>query len=59
MLKMYLLNYTLIIELTKIECIKITDKYNNEPINNNVRNISYGIDTNKFVYLNVEFSKKI
>ena len=43
---------------TKIECIKITDKYNNEPINNNVRNISYGIDTNKFVYLNVEFSKK-
>jgi hypothetical protein len=28
---------------TKIECIKITDKYNNEPINNNVRNISYGI----------------
>ena len=43
---------------TKIECIKITDIYNNEPINNNVKNIPYGIDTHNFVYLNIEFSKK-
>ena len=44
---------------TKIECIKIKDKYKDyKPINNNVKNISYGIDTNNFVYLNVEFSKK-
>ena len=43
---------------TKIECIKITDIYNNEPINYNVKNIPYGIDTNNFVYLNIEFSKK-
>jgi hypothetical protein len=40
----------------KIECDKISDKFK---INHtNVRNITYGIDTNKFVYLNVDFSRK-
>ena len=37
---------------TKIEFIKITDN------SNNIRYVHDGINTKKFVYLNVEFSKK-
>jgi len=45
---------------TKIECIKITDVYSIEPSSSstNYRQKTFGIDDDKFVYLNVEFSKK-
>ena len=45
---------------TKIECVKITDPYNNEPIisSNNTRQITSSINDNKYVYLKIDFSKK-
>jgi hypothetical protein len=63
----------LLIEPVKIDCVKITDIYSEEHHNKepyieehlrfftnpkNTRKITSGIDNNKFVYLNVDFSKK-